>query len=173
MQFNGYFDDYHDHDGQLVSRTSTAEWSAQGQDTSSYKVAVSRDFDSLTAPFAVAGTAIPVGDYEWTSAELTYASNQSRRVYGSASVEAGNYYSGARQTAPEPVNFPVGRTLLFEPKHTRNRVTLPGRAPFASNVHNRRVSRSLPPRPCSRSGPTPPVSPRAGSLSGPRRAASR
>ena len=145
MQFNGYFDDYHSHAGQLVSRTSTAEWSAQGQDTSSYKVAVSRDFDSLTSPFAVAGTAIPVGDYEWTSAEFTYASNQSRRVYGSASVEAGDYYSGARQTARMAVNFLVGRTLLFEPNYTRNRVTLPGRAPFASNVLNIRVSQSFSP----------------------------
>ncbi len=145
LQMNGVFDDYHDHAGRLVSRTSTAEWVAQGQDTSSYRVAVSRDFDSLSQPFAVAGTQVLVGDYEWTSAELSYASNQARRVYGGATIEAGDYYSGSRQTARLNVNFLVGRTLLFEPNYTRNRVTLPGRAPFTSNVLNVRVSQSFSP----------------------------
>lgn len=93
----------------------------------------------------MAGGQIPVGRYEWTSGTATYTTNQSKRVYGTAALEAGDYYDGARQTARLNVNVLVGRTLLFEPNITRNRVTRPGRAPFVSNVLNFRVSQSFSP----------------------------
>ena len=143
--FTGTVDDYRNHAGDLVSRTATGEWSMQRQDTSTLKFTVARDIDALSQPFSVAGGQIPVGRYEWTSGTATYTSNQSRRVYGSAAVEAGDYYDGARQTARLSVNFLVGRTLLFEPNYTRNRVTRPDRAPFVSNVLNFRVSQSFSP----------------------------
>lgn len=138
-------EDYHDHAGQLVSRSLTGTWSLASQNNENYSVSVSRDRDVLTAPFPVAGTSIPVGAYEWTSATASYSSNQSRRIYGSATVEAGDYYSGERQTARLAINFLVGRTLLFEPNYTRNRVTLPGRPVFTGNVFNMRVSHSFSP----------------------------
>ena len=142
---NGLLEDYRGHDGVLQSRTTTGEVSLLAQDTSNIRVAVTRDFDTLFQPFAVAGTRVPVGEYSWTNLEASYRSNQSRRVSGSATMEAGEYYNGGRQTARVSLNFLVGRTLLFEPNFTRNRVTLPGRAAFSSNVVNVRVSQSFSP----------------------------
>jgi Domain of unknown function (DUF5916) len=143
--FNGLLEDYRGHDGALQSRTTTGEMSLLAQDTSNIRVAVTRDFDTLVRPFAVAGTRIPVGEYSWTNLEASYSSSQARRVYGSASLEAGQYYNGDRQTARLAVNFLAGKTLLFEPNYSRNRVTLPGRPPFTNNVLNVRVSQSFSP----------------------------
>ena len=39
----------------------------------------------------------------------------------------------------------MGKTLLFEPNYTHNRVTLPGRPLYTSNVLNFRVSHSFSP----------------------------
>jgi hypothetical protein len=145
LVFNGLLDDYRDHGGRLQSRTTTGEVSLLAQDTSNVRLAVTRDFDALAEPFAVAGTRIPVGEYAWTNLEASYSSNQARRIYGSGALEAGEYYNGHRQTARLAVSFLVGRTLLFEPNYTRNRVTLPGRSTFTSNVLNVRVSQSFTP----------------------------
>ncbi|MEP7116630.1 MAG: DUF5916 domain-containing protein, partial [Acidobacteriota bacterium] len=145
VQVNSYFDTYQDHSGRLQSRTTTGELQLAQQNTASARVAVVHDYDYLDQPFAVAGTRIPVGGYDWTSLSATYTMSQAGRVYGSSTVEAGQYYDGTRQTARASLNFLVGRTLLFEPNYTRNRITLPGRAPFVSNVINFRVSHSFSP----------------------------
>ena len=145
LAFNANVENYDNHAGRLESRTSTGSWQMTRHDTSTLVVSVIRDFDTLDVPFAVAGTRIPVGAYDWTSGSLSYTSNQSRRVSGSTTLEAGEYYDGHRQTARVSLNLQVGRTLLFEPNVTRNHVTLPGRPDFTSHVVNLRVSQSFSP----------------------------
>ena len=117
----------------------------QRQDTSSAKVTVDREYDSPVVPFATAGTIITPGSYDWTTVAVNYVSNQGKRVYGSATVNLGGYYDGDRQSVQGAVNFIVGRTLLFEPNYTRNRIVLPGRPIYTSNVLNMRVSHSFSP----------------------------
>ncbi|MGE0812772.1 MAG: DUF5916 domain-containing protein [Vicinamibacterales bacterium] len=145
LQFNGLFENFEDHAGRLQSRTSTAEFQLSRQDTSSAKLTVTRDLDTLDQPFAVAATRIPVGRYEFTSLAANYTSNQARRISGSANLEAGEYYNGHRQTGRVSLNFQVGRTLLLEPNYTRNHITLPDRPGFTSNILNLRVSQSFSP----------------------------
>jgi hypothetical protein len=145
MFYSGSIEYFEDHEGRVNSRTQTAEIQMQRQDTSSAKVTVDREYDSPVVPFATAGTVITPGSYDWTTVAMNYVSNQGKRVYGSATVNLGGYYDGDRQSLQGAINFIVGRTLLFEPNYTRNRIVLPGRPIYTSNVVNMRVSHSFSP----------------------------
>ncbi len=145
INISGVTDYYENHDGRVESRTSEVEAQMQRQDTSSVRIGATREFDNLSVPFSTAGTTLPIGAYSWTTASASYSSNRTRRLYGSLSAEAGGYYSGDRQTARLNLTLQVGKTLLLEPNYTHNRVQLPGRADYASNVLNFRVSHSFSP----------------------------
>jgi len=145
MLYTAQVDYYEDHQGRVNSRTQSIEAQMQRQDTSSAKITVERELDSPLMPFATAGTVIAPGTYSWTTTTLNYVSNQARRVYGSATANLGGYYNGERQSITGAVNLIVGRTLLFEPNYTRNRIALPGRPVYTSNVVNVRVSHSFSP----------------------------
>lgn len=145
MFFNGYADYYENHAGVVDSKMQVGSMQVQRQDTSSAVVSVTRDYDNLAAPFATAGTTLPLGEYRWMFATASYSSNRTRRVYGTISGDAGGYYSGQRQTFRANATLQMGGTLLFEPNYTHNRVTLPGRPVYNSNVLNFRVSHSFSP----------------------------
>ena len=138
-------DYFANHAGRVDSRTQDFEANVQRQDTSSARILVSREFDNLSAPFATAGAAIPIGAYSWTTASANYSSDRTRRVYGSFGGDFGGYYNGDRQAARVNLTLQLGKTLLFEPNYTHNRVQLPGRPNHTSNVLNFRVSHSFSP----------------------------
>ena len=142
---NGATDYFENHDGRVESRTAEFEAQMQRQDTSSTRISVTREYDNLSVPFATAGTALPVGAYSWTTATASYSSNRTRRLFGTVGGDAGGYYNGNRQAIRANLNIQVGKTLLFEPHYTHNRVQLPGRADYSSNVLNFRVSHSFSP----------------------------
>lgn len=142
---NGTADYYEDHRGLVSSRTQAVELQMQRQDTSSWRVSATHDYDYLPAPFATGGTVLPVGAYDYTNYALSYTSNQARRMYGSFTAEAGTYYSGERQAMRVSWNVQAGRALLLEPNYTRNRITLPGRPTFVANTLNVRLSQSFSP----------------------------
>jgi hypothetical protein len=145
MTFNGNLDYYENHAGVVDSRTQNLYASMARQDTSSVYAGVTREFDNLAVPFATAGTVLPVGSYEWQYATFTYSSDRTKRVYGTLGADLGGYYDGDRQTVRVNGNIQVGKTLLFEPNYTHNRVSLPGRQLYSSNVMNFRVSHSFSP----------------------------
>jgi hypothetical protein len=138
-------DYYENHAGRVESRLATAHAQLTRQDNANVRASVSREFDFLAEPFRTAGTELAVGGYHWTTATLSYSSNQSRRVFGNAAVDVGGYYAGERQTVRGSLNFLLGRTLLVEPNYTRNHITLPGRPRYVTNTLNTRVSYSFSP----------------------------
>ena len=115
------------------------------QDTSSLYVGTTHEYDNLAVPFATAGTILPVGTYEWQYATVSYSFDRTKRVYGSVGGDFGGYYNGDRQSLRASGTLQVGKTLLFEPNYTHNRVTLAGRPLYTSNVLNFRVSHSFSP----------------------------
>jgi hypothetical protein len=145
MTFNGNLDYYENHAGVIDSRTQNVYASMARQDTSSMFAGTTREFDNLAVPFATAGTVLPVGSYEWQYATLSYSSDRTKRLYGTIGADLGGYYNGDRQTLRASGNIQVGKTLLFEPNYTHNRVSLPGRRLYSSNVMNFRVSHSFSP----------------------------
>ncbi len=145
LTFSGSTDYFENHDGRVESRTTDVEAVMQRQDTSSIRVSAAREYDNLSVPFSTAGTSLPVGAYSWTTATASYSSNRTRRVYGTLGADAGGYYNGDRQAFRANLTIQVAKTLLFEPNYSHNRVQLPGRAGYSSNVLNFRVSHSFSP----------------------------
>jgi hypothetical protein len=145
LVINGAADYYENHDGRVESRTQDLSVNLQMQDTSGASAAVIREYDNLSQPFTTAGTILPVGEYSWTTATASYSFDRTKRVYATVGGDAGGYYSGDRQALRASLNIQVGKTLLFEPNYTHNRVQLPGRDNYSSNVLNFRVSHSFSP----------------------------
>ena len=143
--FNGESEYFENHAGRVESRTHALSAQMQRQDTSGAFVSVAREFDNLTTPFTTAGTTLPVGPYSWTTATVNYSSNRTRRVFGSVGGDVGGYYNGDRQAVRANLSIQVGKTLLFEPNYTHNRVSLAGRPLYTSNVLNFRASHSFSP----------------------------
>ncbi|MGE3189737.1 MAG: DUF5916 domain-containing protein, partial [Vicinamibacterales bacterium] len=143
--FTGTADYFENHDGRVESRTYTAQARLQRQDSSSASVTLTRDYDYLPQPFRVAGAQLAAGGYGWDNLALQASTNSSKRLYGGFTLENGGYYSGHKQTIRTNLSFLVGKTLLFEPNYTRNRITLPGRPVITTNVVNFRVSHSFSP----------------------------
>jgi hypothetical protein len=145
LQLEAAADYFENHAGRVESRNYDVSAVLQRQDSSSIRATVTRDFDFLPSPFQVAGTRLPAGGYEWDTLSTGFNTNQSRRLYGGATLELGGYYGGDKQTLRSNLSFLVGKTLLFEPNYTRNRITLPGRSVYVTNVVNFRVSHSFSP----------------------------
>ncbi|HEX8030931.1 MAG TPA: DUF5916 domain-containing protein [Vicinamibacterales bacterium] len=145
MFFNGTADYYENHAGLVDSKTQVLSATMSRQDTSSAFAGVTHEYDHLAVPFATAGAILPVGDYSWTYATMSYSSDRTKRLYGTIAADFGGYYSGDRQTLRVNANIQVGKTLLFEPNITHNRVSLQGRSLYTSNVVNFRVSHSFSP----------------------------
>jgi hypothetical protein len=145
MVFNGTTDYYVNHAGVIDSRTSVLSANLQRQSTGGAFLGVTHEYDNLAAPFATAGAVMPVGDYSWTYATMSYSSDRTRRVYATIGGDVGGYYHGDRQTMRANITIQAGKTLLFEPNYTHNRVSLPGRPLYSSNVVNFRVSHSFSP----------------------------
>lgn len=145
LLFNGESEYFENHAGRVESRTQAASAQMQRQDTSGAFVSIAREFDNLAAPFTTAGTVLPQGPYSWTTATVSYSTNRTRRVFGSFGGDFGGYYNGDRQAVRGSMSITVGKTLLFEPNFTHNRVLLAGRPLYTSNVLNFRASHSFSP----------------------------
>ena len=143
--FAGSANYFENHAGVVDSRSQQVSAQMQRQDSSGAFVSFSNEFDNLAAPFATAGTVLPVGSYSWRYATMNYSSDRTRRMYGTLSADVGGYYNGSRQTFRTNLTLQVGKTLLFEPQYVHNRVTLEGRPLYTSNVLNFRVSHSFSP----------------------------
>ena len=136
---------FESHAGRVASRNQEVAVAASLQDSSAIRVALDRDFDELPFDWAFGRGVIPAGGYGWTTFKAVYAGNQSRRVYGSAETDLGGYYGGDKQTVTASLNFLPRETLLVETSYTRNRITLPARPAYTTNVLSTRVSYSFSP----------------------------
>lgn len=143
--FNGSTDYFENHAGRVDSKTQELEARLQRHDTTSARITVTREFDNLSVPFSTAGTMLPVGPYTWTTTSTSLSSDRTKRVYGTLGADLGGYYSGDRQSIKANLTIQLGKTLTFEPNYTHNRVQLPGRLDYSSNVLNFRVSHSYSP----------------------------
>ena len=142
---NSELEYFENHGGRVESKMQAASLQVQRQDTSSAFASVTREYDNLSVPFTTAGTTLRPRAYEWTTATVRYSSDRTKRLSGSIGGDFGGYYDGTREALRANLSIQAGRTLLFEPNFTHNRVTLAGSPRYTSNVLNFRVSHSFSP----------------------------
>ncbi|MGE5244704.1 MAG: DUF5916 domain-containing protein [Betaproteobacteria bacterium] len=145
LTFGSRLDYYENHDGRLESRTEEATFKIERQDGATVTAYVDRDYDYLPFDWTFGNGTIPIGGYDWNTLRLLYGSNSGKRVYGSAEVDVGGYYSGDKQTYGVKLNVLPRDTLLVENAYTQNRIQLPGAARYVTNTLSTRVSYSFTP----------------------------
>jgi hypothetical protein len=145
LTFGGRLDYYENHQGRLESRTDEGEFKIERQDGSSITAYADRDYDYLPFDWTFGNGTIPIGGYDWKTVRLLYASNASKRVYGSTEVDLGGYYDGDKQTYTVKLNFLPRDTMLVENSYTQNRIQLPGVPKYVTNTLSTRVSYSFTP----------------------------
>ena len=138
-------DNYANHGGVTESRTTDGQFGFTFTDTSQLNIDAIRDFDVLTEPFRLGNGVVPVGDYHWTTGQLSYTSSPRHRVTGSGLLQAGSYYSGDKTTVGGTLGLLPKDTLLVELAYTRNHITLPATPVYVTNTLSSRVSYSFTP----------------------------
>ena len=91
-------------------------------------VTVARDFELLARPAAILGVTIPAGGHEFTNALVSYALGAQRRVSGTVSLQAGDFYNGTLTALGfSAARVSVLKQFSFEPTISINASTFPAR----------------------------------------------
>ncbi len=145
LDINGGTDYYANQQGLKVTRTDNVNASLTRDDNAELSLRANREFDLLVEPFRIGPLTVAPGAYTWRTQEASYSTDQSRRIYGGATITEGGYYSGERRSVGGDIGFLPLETLLVEVNYTRNRIALPEVPVYTTNTINARVSHSFTP----------------------------
>ena len=133
--------------GQLETRIQTGHFAAERQNSDVFSVDASADYELLLRPFGVApGVVIPRGGYSFNQLLTSYAMGLQRRVSGTWSLQAGEFYDGTITA----LGFTAARVSLLkqwsvEPSVSYNDVHLPA-GDFTTTVLRARSDYGFSPR---------------------------
>jgi hypothetical protein len=133
--------------GQLETRIQTARFAAERQNSDLFSVEANSDYELLLKPFTVAkGVVIPRGGYSFSAVTAAYAMGLQRRVSGTWTVQAGEFYNGHLTS----VGFTGARVSIVqqwsvEPSVSVNAVRLPA-GDFTTSVVRARSDYGFSPR---------------------------
>ena len=125
--WEGGVENYVNGAGQTETRTWLAHFNTEFQRSDNFSLDGAANRELLVRPFNVApGVTIPVGEYDFSDATITYAFGQQRRTSGTLSLQIGGFYDGML-TAVNLSGARVAALKQFsvEPSLTINVVELP------------------------------------------------
>lgn len=132
-------DVYTDLDGGAQSHQFTAGLDVFFQPDGELKLEVNDWFDRLDRPFTpFAGRSIPVGRYNFRNAKVTYVSTQRYPVFGTASVQTGEFYDGTNQTLSGGLTWRPRYDVSIEGTYQHNDVALAS-GTFAADLAGMRL----------------------------------
>ena len=115
--------------GYVETRVQNGRFSTEFETSDVASVEVTRDYERLVQPFTVPGSTvtIPVGGYTFTDLVASYSIGAQRRIFGTVSAQAGQYYDGTIRA----LTFGSGRVSVLkqfsiEPTVSVSHIDLPG-----------------------------------------------
>jgi Domain of unknown function (DUF5916) len=109
----------------LQTRRLTAGLAADLLSGGSLEVKASDHYERLDAPFLISdGVTLPVGGYEFPDATLTYTSSGGRKLSGSISLGAGDFYDGTKASVELGALWRPSAHVSIDLTMDRNRVAL-------------------------------------------------
>ena len=119
--------------GTVDARIWTGHFITELENSDQFNIDVTSDYERLVRPFVPAGSTdtIALGRYTFSDVAVAYAFGAQRRVSGTISVRAGQYYDGTiRSVTIGPGPMSPGRVsiltqLSLEPTLSLTRITLP------------------------------------------------
>jgi hypothetical protein len=145
--WEGGFENYVNGAGQTETRTWLAHFNTEFQNSDNFSLEGAKNHELLVRPFSVApGVTIPVGEYHFNDATITYAFGQQRPASGTVSLQAGGFYDGTLTA----VNLSGARVAVLkqfsvEPSLTINSVQLPS-GDFTTRLFRARADYAFSPR---------------------------
>jgi hypothetical protein len=133
--------------GHLESSGATGRFNIEFANSDQLSVDVNANHEGPTAPFPVSrGVSIAAGSYDFTDAVLRYQGGQQRRMSGSVSLQAGQFYDGTIQAVTvSGARVSLSHQLSVEPSVSVNHVALPA-ASFTTQVLRARTDFAFTPR---------------------------
>ncbi len=123
---------------ELESREQRAGLGLSFDDRSSVNFTYTDRFERITTPFTISGTAVPVGDYDFTEGSVRYSSSRGKELSGSLSVSGGGYFGGDRVSFSGSARWQPGPGVTAEVVAARNNLTLGGNE-FSVDVYSGRL----------------------------------
>jgi hypothetical protein len=133
--------------GAVETRVDTGHFGIELETSDQINVSATREYELLVRPFAISpGVTIPVGAYTFTEGQASYALGQQRRVSGTLSVEAGEFYDGTIEgLSLSGARVSLTHQLSVEPSVTIDRVQL-GAGNFTTKLARARSDFAFTPR---------------------------
>src|SRR6185503_15548964 len=81
--------------GSVESRQQTGLFSTEFENSDRLSASVNRNYELLVQPFRIpGGSTVPVGGYNFSDVQASYALGQQRRVSGTFAIQDGHFYDG-------------------------------------------------------------------------------
>lgn len=129
--YQANFDHFTNGAGVLETRIETGAFNTEFENSDAFSVSVSREYQLLARPSPVGGVRFPAGGYQFTNALVSYGFGAQRRVSGTVSLQAGQFYDGTITSLAyttgmlAPARVTVLRQFSLEPSVQINRVESP------------------------------------------------
>ena len=126
--YQGMFDYYVNGAGSLETRVEGGSFNTEFENSDQFAVAATREYELLQRPTPIAGVTWPAGRYAFTSGQVSYTLGAQRRVSGTLSLQAGQFYGGTITSigyTPSlliPARISVLKQFSIEPTIQVNRV---------------------------------------------------
>jgi hypothetical protein len=125
--WEGGLENYVNGAGRTETRTWLAHFNTEFQNSDNFSLDGAANHELLVRPFNVApGVTLPVGEYDFNDATITYAFGQQRRASGTLSLQIGGFYDGMLTAVNlSGARVAVVKQFSVEPSLTFNVVELP------------------------------------------------
>jgi hypothetical protein len=132
--------------GRLETRTQSASFDTEFQNSDRINMEVTRSYELLVQPFRVDRVTIPAGEYHFNRMNAAYTLGQQRRLSGTFSVSVGGFYDGDQTSvALSSGRLEITPQLTLEPTLSVNWVDLPDGS-FTAQLYRSRVTYGFTPR---------------------------
>jgi len=116
---------YHDDQRVLRSRESSLTLATAFETGDRIEVVPFDSHERVVRPFPIGpGVVLPVGTYDWSGLTVNLRSYNGRKVSGTLSLSAGDFYDGTKKTLTMAGDVRPNKTLSFNPTYQINDVEL-------------------------------------------------
>ena len=146
LTWEGGFENFENGAGQTETRDWSGRFNAELQNSDNFSVEGTKNYERLVRPFAIATVTIPIGEYDFSDAQVAYAFGQQRRASGSASLQFGHFYDGTLTALTlSGARVSLLNQFSVEPSVSINRVELP-HGDFTTRLLRARTDYAFSPR---------------------------
>jgi hypothetical protein len=140
LELNPYvdMDFYTDPDGLMETRSLAPGLIATLEDGGQVEVELKDRFERVSSPLSIAGSQVPLGEYEFRELTVGYTVPASHSLSGRFSVTRGGFFDGERTSLGAQLLFRPSVHWQFSAGAQRNDLELAG-VPFTADLYSARV----------------------------------